>query len=69
MNPMKKITVEVPSEVLDAAMADGASLSETVRVALREFAHRQASKRLLAMEGKLDLGLDLNELRKDKDEP
>jgi hypothetical protein len=49
-------------------MADGASLAETVREALRELAHKRARQRLLAMEGKLDLGLNLDELRKDKDD-
>jgi hypothetical protein len=69
MVAMKKITVEVPVETLEAAMAGGAGVAETVRAALKEFAHKQASKRLLALEGKLDLGLNLEELRKDKDEP
>ena len=64
----EKITVEVPVDTLEAAMADGASLAETVREALRELAHKRARQRLLAMEGKLDLGLDLDELRKDKDD-
>ena len=68
MSAMKKITVEVPAATLEAAMRDGGSLAETVRQALREFAHRRASARLLAMEGKLDLGIDLEELRKDKGE-
>jgi hypothetical protein len=68
MGEMKKITVEVPIETLEAAMRDGGSLAETVREALRELVHRRAQKDLLAMEGKLDLELDLEELRKDKDE-
>lgn len=68
MGEMKKITVEVPVQVLDAAMRGGGSLAETVREALRELAHKRASQRLLAAEGKLNLELDLNELRKDKHE-
>ncbi|HRO04874.1 MAG TPA: hypothetical protein PLS69_14840 [Terricaulis sp.] len=68
MGEMKKITVEVPVQTLDAVMRDGGSLAETVREALQELAHRRACERILAMRGKLDLGLDLEELRKDKDE-
>jgi Arc/MetJ-type ribon-helix-helix transcriptional regulator len=68
MGEMKKITVEVPSETLDAAMIEGGSVTEVVREALRDFAHKRACARLLNMEGKLDLGLDLEELRKDKGE-
>lgn len=68
MGEMRKITVEVPVETLEAAMRDGGGLAETVREALRELAHKRACARILAMEGKLDLGLDLEELRKDKDE-
>lgn len=68
MGEMKKITVEVPVETLEAAVRDGGSLAETVRQALKEFVHRRAQKQLLAMEGKLDLELDLEELRKDRDE-
>ena len=68
MGDMRKITIDVDAKVLNAAMAKGAGVTETVREALRELAHRRACARLLAMEGKLDLGLDLEELRKDKDE-
>ena len=68
MGDMKKITVEVPVATLEAAMREDGNLAETVREALRELAHRRACQRLLAMEGKLDLGLDLDELRKDKTE-
>ncbi|MGH6952261.1 MAG: hypothetical protein ACREH4_15470 [Vitreimonas sp.] len=65
---MKKITVEVPTATLEAAMIDGGGIAETVREALREFAHRRASQRLLAAQGKVRVDIDLNELRKDKGE-
>lgn len=68
MGKMRKITVEVPEEAIEAAIRDGESVSEAVRQALADYNHKKASRRLLAMEGKLDLGLDLDELRKDKDE-
>lgn len=65
---MKKITVEVPAATLEAAMIDGGGIAETVREALKEFAHRRASQRLLAAQGKVKVDIDLNELRKDKGE-
>lgn len=68
MGEMRKITVEVPVQTLEAAMLENGSLAETIREALRQLAHKRACERLLSMEGKLDLGLDLVELRKDKNE-
>ncbi len=68
MGEMRKITVEVPADTLDFVLRDGAGLTETVREALRDLAHKRACQRLLEMEGKLDLKLDLAELRRDKDE-
>jgi len=68
MGEMRKITVEIDPQVLAAARAEGAGVAETVREALKELAHRRASARLLAAQGKLDLGIDLDELRKDKHE-
>jgi hypothetical protein len=67
MSAMRKITVEVPADTLDAAMRDGGGLAETVREALRDLAHKRACARLRAMRGKLDLGLDLEELREDRE--
>ncbi|MET0181808.1 MAG: hypothetical protein ABW199_02865 [Caulobacterales bacterium] len=64
---MRKITVEVPEATLEAAQLPGAGVTETVREALEKLARRRAYDRLLAMEGKIDLKIDLNELRKDKD--
>ena len=49
-------------------MIDGGGIAETVREALKEFAHRRASQRLLAAQGKVKVDIDLNELRKDKGE-
>jgi hypothetical protein len=66
---MRKITVEVPAETIDLVLRDGGTLTEAVREALTDLARKRAYARLLAMRGKLDLGLDLEELRKDKDEP
>ena len=70
MGEMRKITVEVDAELLEGLQeSTGEGVTELIRRALREFAHGEASRRILAMRGKLDLGLNLDELRKDKDEP
>jgi len=68
MGEMRKITVDVDERVLEAARAEGAGVAETVREALRELAHRRACARLLALKGKVKVGIDLNELRIDKGE-
>jgi hypothetical protein len=66
---MQKITVEVDSNVLEAARAEGASVTETVREALRRQAHVRASQRLLALRGKVKFDVDWRELRgKDDDD-
>ena len=69
MPVMKKITVDLPEDTLASAQrASGAGTAETIRQALKEFVHRDACRRLLALRGTVDLDIDLNELRKDKDE-
>ncbi|NWG52319.1 MAG: hypothetical protein HXY28_01220 [Hydrogenophilaceae bacterium] len=69
MGELRKITVEVPADTIDAVLRDGGTLTEAVREALRDLARKRAYARLLAAEGKLALGLDLDALRKDKAEP
>lgn len=66
MTGMRKITVEVPADMLAAATADGAGVAETVREALEQLVRNRAYARLRAMEGKLDLQIDLKALREDK---
>jgi len=65
---MQKITVEIDSDVLEAARAEGASVAETVREALRRQAHVRASQRLLALRGKVKFDVDWRELRGKDDE-
>lgn len=64
MGEMRKITAILPAELLACAMdATGLSLTETLRKALRDFNHRAASQKLLAMRGKLAFELDWQTLR------
>ena len=69
MNDMRKITAILPEAMVKAAMDNsGAGLTETLREALRQYNHRAASQRLLAMRGKIKFsGVTLDELREDKD--
>lgn len=59
----------LPAPLLEAAMAtSGANLTETLRVALRDYNHHAASQRLLAARGKVRFEPDWRELRgKDDD--
>lgn len=65
----KKVTVMLPSALLGRAMkASGQGLTPTLRRGLELVAARKTYAGLLELKGKLDLRLDLNELRKDRDE-
>jgi peptidyl-tRNA hydrolase len=64
----KKITVQVPTDLLAAAQkASNAGISETVRKGLEALVARWAYDGLLKMRGKVKMSIDLDELRKDKD--
>ena len=68
MGRTKKITVEVPADLLKKAQkATGEGVTETVRVGLEKIARSEAYKRLLALEGKVHLTYDIDELREDRD--
>jgi len=68
MGEMRKITVDVDAQTLEAARAEGAGVAETVREALKQLAHKRASERLLALEGKVKFALTWQELRGKDDE-
>ena len=67
MNPPRKITVLVRSELLDKAQkAARAGISETVRKGLELLVANDAYDRLLRMRGKVKFTTDLSELRNDR---
>ena len=69
MSPLKikKVTMELPADLIDAAQAETKeSLTETVRQGLSLLAARRAGKRLAALQGKVDLKIDLAMLRRDR---
>jgi len=68
MGEMRKITVEVPGEVLESAQAfTGEGVTETVRAALKKLASMQAQRELLKLRGTFKFSIDLDELREDRE--
>ena len=68
MGEMKKITVEVPAELLESAQAlTGEGVSETVRAALKKLAAIRAQREFAKLRGTYKFSIDLTELRKDRE--
>lgn len=68
MNDMRKITVEVPAELLEKAQEQtGHGVSETVREGLELLRRRSAFQRLRELRGKVKFDIDLMALRKEED--
>lgn len=62
----KKVTVILPADLLEHAVEiTGGSVRHAIETSLKEMSHRWACQRMLAMRGKLDLGIDLAALRDD----
>ena len=69
MNDLRKITVVLPAALIESAMeVSGANLTETLRTALRDYNHRAASRRLLAMRGQVPFELGWRTLRGKEDD-
>lgn len=68
MRRTRKITVEVPADLLKRAQkASGVGVTATVRQGLEKIARSDAYKRLLELQGKVHLTYDIDELRQDRD--
>jgi hypothetical protein len=67
MGRLKKITVQVPEELLESAQHEGESITDTVRNALEERVRRRAYQALRALRGKVKWSVSLKELREDRD--
>ena len=66
-NAVRKITVEVPADLLDRAQAaSGESLTETVRQGLRLVAAGQAFRNLRSLRGKVRFSRSAASLREDR---
>lgn len=67
MDGMRKITVEVPGQLLDNALLEtGKGVSETVREGLKRLASARAQRELRALRGKVKFSMSWREM-KDKD--
>ena len=65
----RKVTVVLPEDLIEQALAaSGDGLTPTLRQGLALVAAQGAYKKLLKLKGKFDLKIDLEELRKDRDE-
>ena len=63
----RKITVEVPAELLDKAQqASGSGITQTIRTGLQLVAASRAYARLRQMRGKVRFGKSLAELKSDR---
>lgn len=60
----RKITVHLPQDLLENAMAGtGLGITETIKAGLKRLAHERACKGLLALEGKVKFKYTAAELR------
>ena len=68
MGQMRKITVQVPEELIASVQADsGKGITEIMREALELMRQRQALHRLRELRGKVRFGIDLMALRREED--
>lgn len=69
MSRMKKVTLVLPADLIEKARkATRQNFTATVRQALEIVAATEIYKKLLGLEGKVKLKINLNEIRKDREE-
>jgi hypothetical protein len=67
MSEMRKITVEVPEDLLERVQAfTGGGVTETIRTALKRMDSIRAQQELLKLRGTFQFSIDLDELREDR---
>jgi hypothetical protein len=63
--PIRKITVNLPSELLDSAQQlTGKGITGAIEEGLRELQRKYLRSELLKLRGKVDFKLDLNQTRR-----
>jgi Arc/MetJ-type ribon-helix-helix transcriptional regulator len=68
MSDMRKITVEVPEELIASVQASaGMGLTETIREALEQMRQRQVQNEVRKLRGKVKFSMTLDELRYDRE--
>ncbi len=67
MTPVRKITVHVPTDLLDQAQREtGEGVTETIRRGLKLVAASRGYAQLRRLRGTVRLAIDVAELRKDR---
>jgi hypothetical protein len=67
MNPARKITVEIPQDLLEKAQqASGAGVTQTVRAGLQLLAASRAYTQLRQLRGKVRVSRTLAEIKADR---
>jgi hypothetical protein len=67
MRPARKITIEIPEELLEKAQrATGSGITQTVRTGLQLVAASETYDRLLELRGKVKFSLTCEELKADR---
>lgn len=65
----QKVTAHLPVKLLhEAQEVTGKGLTETLKIALEQLSRAHAYESLRNMRGKIDFTIEVNELRKDRDE-
>lgn len=68
MSEMRKITAFIPADLLAHAQGHtGVGVTETLRVALEALNHAAWCRRMLELEGKVTIDIDLEALREDRE--
>ncbi|MFZ0308928.1 MAG: hypothetical protein WAL89_12180 [Candidatus Sulfotelmatobacter sp.] len=68
MATARKITVEIPAELLQKAQqASGAGITQTIRAGLQLLAASQAYDRLLQLRGKVRFSRTFEDLKEDRE--
>jgi hypothetical protein len=64
MSSVRRITANLPADLLDAAMeVTGRGITETLVEGLERVARRRAYEKVMALRGKVHLAIDIDELR------
>ncbi len=70
MGEMRKITVEVPADLLERVQDfTGEGVTETVRAALRRMDALRAQQQIRMLRGSFKFTIDLDRLREDREFP
>jgi len=68
MSDMRKITAIIPADLLSTAQENtGEGVAETLRIALERLNHAEWCKQMMSLRGKVQLDIDLDELREDRE--